>query len=737
MPGAEPFPADLARCLGVAAARRAREHAPRTSHLAPDGAPLYTNRLVLETSPYLQQHAHNPVDWYPWGEDAFAAARRLGRPIFLSIGYSTCHWCHVMERESFEDVEIARLLNERFVAVKVDREERPDVDEVYMSAVLALSGGGGWPMTVVMTPDGEPFFGGTYLPPRDGERGLRTGLATVLQVLAERYASDRDQVVAHAADVARAVREAARPPAAGAVPDAAPLHAAVRTLHATFDAENGGFGGAPKFPRTVTLELLLRHHRRTGDPESLAMVLTTLDRMAAGGVRDHVGGGFHRYATDAAWRVPHFEKMLYDNALLAVAYLEAFQATGERRFADVARDTLDYLAREMMSEQGALHAATDADSLSPAGREEEGRFFTWTPDELEAVLGPDRARLFAARHGVTLEGNLDGRSVLHLARPLEDVARESGLDVAQLDAEIEGARRLLHEARARRPAPLRDDKVIAAWNGLAISAFARAGRVLGEPRFTAHAARAADFVLGEMVEDGELRRTWIAGEARHDAVLEDHAFVIAGLLDLHEATFDARWLEAALGLQARLDARFADDEAGGYFATRDDGERLLARAKPSYDGALPSGNSVAAQNLLRLYELTGDERHRERAQRLLGAFAQVFAAMPASFPRMLAALDFALDTPKEVVVIAPSDVAEARPLLGEVARIFLPNAVLVAASEHDAADAAGLVPLLADKRALGGKPTAYVCERRVCKLPTSDVATLRRQLATVTPYPSP
>jgi len=719
------------------AAVKNRALPPRTRHLAPDGAPLFTNRLVLESSPYLQQHAHNPVSWYPWGDEAFAAARRLGRPIFLSIGYSTCHWCHVMERESFEDPAIARLLNERFVAIKVDREERPDVDDVYMSAVQALTGGGGWPMTVVMTADGQPFFGATYLPPRDGDRGMRTGLATVLTTLADRHAAEPQTIAAHAAEVTRAVQAAARPASPGAVPDASPLHAARAQLAASFDREHGGFGRAPRFPRTSTLELLLRHHRRTGDPETRVLVERTLEHMAAGGIRDHVGGGFHRYATDAAWRVPHFEKMLYDNALLAVAYLEGFQATGNPDFAAVAREILDYLTREMLDAGGAFHAATDADSLAPGGHEEEGRFFTWTPDELEAVLGPDRARLVAARYGVTAAGNLDGRSVLYLARPLGEVAREVGLDEAQVQGEIAAALPLLYAARAARPHPLRDDKVIAAWNGLAISAFARASRVLGDAAYAARASRAADFVLREMVVDGMLRRAWSGGTARERAVLEDYAFLVAGLLDLYEATFESRWLAAAIELQGQLDAHYLDPSDGGYFTTPSDGELLLTRDKPAYDGALPSGNAVAALNLLRLHELSGDERYQAQARQLFGVFAATFASAPGSFPRMLTALDYFLDTPKEIVVIAPAELDEARPLLDEIAATYLPNAVVVAAPERDVAGLANLVPLVADKKALGGRATAYVCERRVCKLPTSDVAMLRRQLAAVTPYPVP
>jgi uncharacterized protein YyaL (SSP411 family) len=732
LPGAEQFSPELARRL--AAAARDGDAAPRTRHLAADGTPLYTNRLALETSPYLRQHAHNPVDWYPWGDDAFAAARRLGRPVFLSIGYATCHWCHVMERESFEDPEVARLLNERFVAIKVDREERPDVDDVYMAAVQAMTGGGGWPMTIVATPSGEPFFAATYLPPHDGEHGFASGLTTVLTTLAERYAADPQAVASQAAEIARALRAAAHGAEPGGVPDASALEAARAQLAASFDPQNGGFGGAPKFPRTSTLELLLRVARRTGDGATRAMVVRTLERVADGGIRDHVGGGFHRYSTDRAWRVPHFEKMLYDNALLATIYLEAYQVTGRADFAAVARSVLDSLTRDMMADNGAFYAATDADSPAPGGQEEEGRYFTWTPAELAVALGPDRAALVAARYGVSDAGDLGGRSVLHVAASLDDVARDAGLTPGQAQDEIAASLEQLRSVRATRPPPLRDDAIVAGWNGLAISAFARASRVLGDEHDLRVAERAADFVLGHMVRGGVLARAWTGGAARHDAVLEDQASLIAGLLDLYEASFAPRWLAAALELQADLDARFGDPVGGGYFATAAHGEALLLRDKPVYDGAVPSGNSVAAMNLLRLAELTGDERYRDAAARLFASFAAIVRSEPLSVPRMLVALDFFLDTPKEIVLIAPADLRETQPLVAEVGRTFLPNAVVAAATEPDAAARAALVPLLADRKPLGGRATAYVCEHRVCKLPVFDVAALRTALADVTPY---
>jgi uncharacterized protein YyaL (SSP411 family) len=730
LPGAAARDEALEGRLQSALAAQGASYEPRTRHRAADGSPEYTNRLILETSPYLLQHAHNPVDWYPWGEEAVAAARRLDRPIFLSVGYSTCHWCHVMERESFEDPEIAAYLNAHFIPIKVDREERPDVDAVYMDVVMALTGGGGWPMTVVLTPDRQPFFAGTYFPPRAGVRGASAGLAEMLPSLVRAYTEERDALVAHAAGLTARLRAAAEPKSGGDVPGPEVLDRANALLAAQFDEEQGGFGGAPKFPQSSRLDFLLRYQRRTGDREALRRVVATLDRMAAGGIRDQLGGSFHRYATDRAWRVPHFEKMLYDNSLLASTYLEAFQATGDRRHAEVAREVLDDLLRELAGEGGAFHSATDADSVAPGGHEEEGRFFTWTPDEIAAVLGPDRARLVALRYGVTEAGDLDGRSVLYAARSDEEVAREVGLEPVAVRAELAAARAELHRARAGRPPPLEDDKVLADWNGLAISAFARGGRVLREPRYVEAASRAADFLLREMVVDGSLARAWRRGRRGGEAVLDDYAFVIAGLLDLYEAGFEIRWLEAAIALQRRMNERFADAAHGGYYLTAADSDPLLFRDKPIYDGAVPSGNSVAVMNLLRLHELTADERHRTEALRALAALGPDVTASPLVAPRLLAALDFELDVVKEVALVRPSPAADLSPFLDALARTHLPSSVLVVATEgEDAERLAKLVPWVEGKPARDGRVTAYVCERRVCRLPTTDPAVFAAQLA--------
>jgi hypothetical protein len=738
LPGADPFDAGLAAKLRAAWQSRPPGYSPRTRHLEPDGSPRYTNRLLLESSPYLLQHAHNPVNWYPWGDAAFETARRLGRPVLLSIGYATCHWCHVMEEESFEDLEIARVLNQGYVAIKVDREERPDVDAVYMSAVQALTGNGGWPMTVWLTPDRKPFFGGSYFPPRDGDRGVATGFLSLLRRLGQVHAGEGDRVAEVAESVVASIRDALRPNAAPGLPDADALRAAARAARAVYDAEWGGTLGAPKFPGSLPIRFLLRYQRRTGDVQALEMATHTLARMAAGGIHDQLGGGFHRYSVDARWLVPHFEKMLYDNALLAVAYLEGYQASGRAELAGVARAILGYVAREMTSPEGAFYSATDADSPGPDGRREEGRFFTWTPAEIRAAVGPDHARLVEAAYGVAPAGNFEARSVLSRARPLVDVARDLGLEHERALAALDTARQRLLAERGRRPSPLRDEKILAAWNGLMISALARAASTLAEPRYATQAARAADFVLDRMRERGRLLRSYSEGRARHDAYLEDYAFLIAGLVDLYEADSSPRWLEQAIALDRMLEQHFEDKSAGGYFTTSDDHKPLLARAKPAYDNAEPSGNAVQALNLLRLHELTGDDAYRRRADGTLRAVTGNLAQAPGAFSELLLAAEFRLDTPKQVVLVAPSRREQAEPLLAKVRGVFVPNRVLVVAAQGaDLLEQARLVPLLEGKVAREGKATAYVCERQVCERPTSDPEQLAAQLAKVEPLTDP
>jgi len=705
------------------------EYAPRSRHIRPDGTPIYTNRLILEDSPYLRQHAHNPVDWRPWGDEAFAEARRLGRPLFVSIGYSTCHWCHVMEEESFDDPALAAVLNARFVAVKVDRETRPDVDRIYMAAVQALTGSGGWPLNVFLTPAAEPIYGGTYFPPTD--RGQRPGFQRVLETVSQRYQEDPLAVARESAGFTAGLRAELAGPVATAsrIPGAEVPAAAARFYAGRLDASWGGLRGRQKFPSSLPVRFLLRHHRRTGADAARHAAVLTLEKMAQGGIRDHIGGGFHRYATDARWLVPHFEKMLYDNALLALAYLEGFQATEDARFRAVAAEILDYVGREMSAPQGAFYSATDADSPGPSGEPEEGYFFSWTPDEVRAALSPADAAAAIAFYGITDAGNHEGRTVLHSWRTLQEVARELGVDREMLSAQLGRARTGLLAARAQRPAPLRDEKILTAWNGLMIQAFARSGFILDEARYIDAAAAAADFVLERMRPAGRLVRVHLAGHSGGPAFLDDYAFLIAGLLDLYEARPDPRWLREAIDLQAALDALHWDPAGGGYFETAADHEALLARAKPAYDGATPSGNSVAALNLLRLAEFTGSPGYLERLGLLLSAFYEPLEENPASLSEMLLALEYQLAPPREIVLVSRPGAGDRAPMLDVIRAVYAPSRILTSAEEGPDLDRhAELVPLLRRKRAIEGRATAYVCRDRVCDQPTADPDRLRAQL---------
>jgi uncharacterized protein YyaL (SSP411 family) len=735
LPGAPNFPPATRAALERALAAQPEGYEPRTHHFRADGGPKYTNRLMEASSPYLLQHAHNPVSWYPWGEEAFAEARAANRPVFLSVGYSTCHWCHVMEGESFEDEEIARILNERFVSIKVDREERPDIDAVHMDAIQMLTGRGGWPMTVVLTPEGEPFFGGTYFPARQGDRGNRAGLREILLALAEKYESSPEEVIRHARKITADLQAqaASHPPAE--VPTTAALQRTAQQLHEQHDPEWGGFGRAPKFPRSSAIELLLRHYRRTGDTDSLAAATRTLDKMAHGGIRDHVGGGFHRYSVDTRWLVPHFEKMLYDNALLAQTYLEAYQVTQEPLYREVALEILEYVGREMTHVDGGFFSATDADSEVPGGHQEEGYFFTWTPEELQELLSPEEVRIVELHYGVRAEGNFEGRNIFHTSLGVDRVATLVGRTPEEVRRTLEKARKILYAHRQTRPAPLLDDKILAGWNGLMISAFARGGRILQDPDLTARAEAAAGFVLDNLAVGNRLGRSWRNGKVGGVAVLDDYAFLIFGLLDLFETTGEARWLRAAIDLQDAQDSQFLD-AAGGYYYTAAESERLLTRTKPSYDGARPAANSVALQNLLRLATLRDDDRYREQAERALTSFSMVLDRAGLGSPRMLAALDFRLDTPREILLIKPDPEASTAAFDAIAATSFQPNAVVVHATEGDHLDQlAEVIPLLRGKVARSGKVTAYVCENRVCELPTTSAEVFREQLAKVRPYP--
>ena len=732
LPGAPPHPPVLAKRLAAAADARSPSEV-RTQHRNPDGSPRFANRLLLEHSPYLLQHAHNPVDWYPWGDEAFEAARRLGRPVLLSIGYATCHWCHVMEEESFDDLAIAGLLNGSYVAIKVDREVRPDVDATYMEAIRALGRSGGWPLNVWLTPERKPFYAGTYFPPAD--RAGQPGFPRVLAALSELYREQPEKVARDAERLSEAVIAAlaASAPASGELPPRSLLARALEAYARGYDAKWGGLRGETKFPSALPVPLLLRVHRMDGDARAREMASHTLEQIAGSGLRDHVGGGFHRYATDPRWRVPHFEKMLYDQARLVIAYLEAWQTTGRAEFAAVARDTAAALRRAFEVPAGGFISALDADSEGPEGERGDGYHYTWTRAELAAVLEAEDAALAAAWFEVGSEPLVAGRSVLRTPRGVVAFAAETGRDEAPLRARLAAIRARLARARAERPAPLRDDKILTAWNGLAASALARAGFALEEPAWVESAARAARRLLATRDAEGRLRRVRYGDTVSGVAFLEDYAFAIAALLDLYEAEAiaDPAWLAAALALQQRLDADYADPEGGGYFRSSAAGEEASwVRAKPVVDdGALPSGNGIAAMNLLRLAALTGDDAHAERARALFGAFSERLLRAPTSAPTLLLALDWQHDTPQEVIVVLPAAGGDGEPMLDVLRRVYQPNRVLAVVREGEHLDAnAAWVSLLRGKKARRGEPTAYVCENRTCRFPTGDPLELERQL---------
>jgi uncharacterized protein len=672
------------------------------------------NRLANETSPYLLQHAHNPVDWYPWGADALERAKVEDKPILLSIGYSACHWCHVMERESFEDPRIAEQMNASFVSIKVDREERPDLDGIYMQAVQAMTGSGGWPMTVFLTPDGTPFYGGTYYPPTD--RGQMPGFPRVLAAIADAWRTRRKEVLESGTRLRESLQHSLPSTAGDLNPSI--LDAAAAGLKKQHDPAHGGLGGAPKFPQPMALEYLLRYWKRTQDADALRVVTHTLDRMARGGIYDHLGGGFARYSTDNEWLVPHFEKMLYDNAQLARAYLMASQATGSAFFQDVVVEILEYVLRDMTDPSGGFYSTEDADSEG-----EEGKFYLWTPAEVEALLGAEDARLFNAFYDVNLPGNFEGRaSILRMQRtPLEVASRLGVTESAVLEA-LERGRQVLLEARAKRVRPARDEKVLAAWNGMLLRALAEASCVLERADFLDAAKKNAEFLLREMRDaDGRLHRTWKPGHAaRLNAYLEDYANVADGLLALYEGTFDPRWLSASVELAEVILSEFTDRDNGGFFDTSTRHEQLITRPKDIFDNATPSGNSVAADVLLRLALLTDRADFRDAAGSVLRLLEEAMARYPLGFARALNALDFFLGTPREVAIVGDTAAADTRALRRAVFEPFVPNKVV--------AGSGAAIPLLEGREPRNGRAAAYVCEHYVCQAPTSDPDQLRKLL---------
>jgi len=696
---------------------------------ASESSPARANRLAGETSPYLLQHAGNPVDWHPWGNEAIRRARGENKPIFLSIGYSACHWCHVMERESFEDAKIAAILNEHFISIKVDREERPEVDEIYMTAVQMMTGQGGWPLSVFLTPELKPFFGGTYFPPED-----RLGMPSfgkVLLAISQAWRDRRDDLDDNADRVLAALREqaSAAAPASGPL-DGAIFARAATALRREFDPQWGGFGGPPKFPPGAAIAFLLREQLETGDRDLLAMAAITLDRMAAGGMHDQIGGGFHRYSVDAKWLVPHFEKMLYDNAILAKVYIEAWQASGHQRHRRVAEGIFEYVLRDMTDATGGFHSAEDADSEGV-----EGKFYVWTRREILAALGEEDGELFCDFYGASEGGNFEGKNILHVARDPAAFAGSRGLSPQELEERLGPLRQKLFEVRSRRARPGKDDKVLAAWNGMMISALARGYQAFGNPRYREAAERAADFVLAEMVRDGTLLRTYRGGregegQSKLPAYLDDYAEMAFALVDLYEATFDLGRLEAADRLVGKMAADFWDSEHGGFFYTSGDHKDLLVRMKPSYDGAVPSGNSVAAVVLLRLARLLDQREYRDKAEQILASMQPQIATQPRGHLNLICAADFHLRPGREIALVGQPQGSDTERLLRVVHGRFIPNKVLALLDpgSPDAEAAGRRVPLLAGKTMIDGKATAYVCENFACKQPVDDAAALEAML---------
>jgi uncharacterized protein YyaL (SSP411 family) len=706
------------------------------------------NRLAREQSPYLLQHAGNPVDWYPWGEEAFARARAEDKPIFLSIGYSTCHWCHVMEHESFEQPAIAGVLNEHFIAIKVDREERPDVDRVYMTFVQGTTGSGGWPMSVFLTPDLKPFFGGTYFPPVS--RWGRPGFGDLLQQIAGVWRSEREKLEQSADSVTEQLRGSIHADVAAEIPSADVLPAIVRQFRSSFDAKNGGFGDQPKFPRPSELLFLLREHARTGDSDILPMVLATLRAMALGGMRDHIGGGFHRYAVDAAWRVPHFEKMLYDQAQLVLACVEAAQASGDAFYIEVAEDTLRYVMREMTHSDGGFFSAEDADSVPPeeaaseTPHKAEGAYYLWTAAEVDALLGDDAA-IVKARFGIVDGGNapidpqqeFTGKNLLYAARSLKQLAAQFGRSEEDIRGLLGRARLTLFKARIARPHPHLDDKVLTAWNGLMIAAFARTARVLAalgaQGRETAQpyldaAREAAGFIRERMwnPSTGTLLRRFRAGEAGIDAYAEDYAYLIFGILDLFQADPDAKWLEWAAALQRRQDELFRDDVHGGWFSTTGQDDSVLVRMKEDYDGAEPTASSVSVLNLLTLSQLLDDEGWMSQLEQTLRLFSARLAQLGRAVPMMAAALS-ARHAGMQQVTIVRGDGSEA--LARTLASHYRPFVIALELSAAQQAALSSLAPWMADMTAVSGAATAYVCRRFTCGPPVTTPEQLEQALS--------
>ncbi len=682
-----------------------------------------SNRLINEKSPYLLQHAYNPVDWYPWGEEAFEKARKENKPIFLSIGYSTCHWCHVMERESFEDPEVARLLNEVFVSIKVDREERPDIDNIYMTVCQMMTGSGGWPLTIIMTPDKKPFFAGTYFPKES--RFGRMGMVQLVPRIKEVWITKREDVVNSANKITSALQQATKE-SHGEELDESTLRTAYSLFAERFDTVHGGFGRAPKFPTPHNLLFLLRYWKRSGNEAALEMVEKTLESMRLGGIYDHIGFGFHRYSTDAEWFLPHFEKMLYDQALLAMAYIESYQVTGKQEYEKTAREIFTYVLRDMTSPQGGFYSAEDADSEG-----EEGKFYLWTEEEIREILNKEEADLIIDVFNVEKGGNFReeatgksaDRNILYLKKPIHKVASQLKLSEEELESRIDAAREKLFSFREKRIHPHKDDKILTDWNGLMIASLAKGAQAFNEPKYAEAAKRALDFILKNLRKpDSRLLHRYRDGQAAISAHIDDYAFLIWGLLELYEATFDVNYLQTAINLNRDFITHFWDEKNGGFYFTADDGEGLIIRQKEIYDGAIPSGNSVAMLNLLRLNRITANTNLEEKAQMLGRAFSKNVKEFPAAHTQLIAALDFGIGPSYEVVIVGDSEARDTKSMLKAVRSQYIPNKVLLfRQTEKEIPDIVSVAEFTKSQLSLGGKATAYVCLNYICKLPTTDI----------------
>ena len=679
----------------------------------------HTNRLSRETSPYLLQHAHNPVDWYPWSEEAFAKAKQENKPILLSIGYSACHWCHVMEHESFENEKIAALMNELFVNIKVDREERPDLDEIYMNAVQMLTGRGGWPMTMFLTPDRKPFYGGTYFPPED-RQGM-PGFPRVLMGVSQAYRDRPEEVEKSVTQILAALQRMSESQETTKDLSKSIIAEGADKVARAYDADNGGLGQAPKFPNPGVYELFLRHYSRSKDAHFLEMVVYTLTKMAQGGIYDHLGGGFHRYSVDAKWLVPHFEKMLYDNAQLVRIYAYAYTITREPLFKSVVDETVAYLLREMLHREGGFYSTQDADSEG-----EEGKFFVWAEDEVKQVLGEAHAEIFCRMYDVGEPTNFEGKSILHSILTIEQAGKLFRKDQAEIEALVAAAKGKLFAEREKRIKPFRDEKIITAWNGLMLSGLAEAIKISSNPASVDAAKRAVDFLFAKMFRDGFLLHTYKDGQAKFFGYLDDYSFLAIGLLDLYEALFDRGYLDRAVQLADVMLSEFWDERGGGFFFTGKSHEQLISRAKPIFDASVPSGNAMATQLLLRLHHLTGKEVYRARAEKVLRSYYDAMESQPFGFAHMLCALDSYLEGAQEIVIVGNTTETATQELLAAINSLYLPNKAIQLATPGSSL--AQISPLLEGKTQIDGKPTVYVCTNFTCSAPVTNASEVKALL---------